>query len=321
LGCGCGKLPGALSLPATALCWLSFGPAVALARWSCAWGAERLRRHGLRAAHAPSVFEELAGVAGFALLGALLSAALRSAALGNVLGGAPLPALFLLGLATGILAPCTLGSIAFAASVHATLPTLAAGVLCSTGLFILPRAQHRPQMPAERGIAAQPLYAATALACALVAARGGAELVNPKLAPWMALGALIALRRALRTHARVPRGARVAVLVMLATALSAPAPAHDTTPAAAFDALIVGERVHLSAQLAGETHALLVRYAITCCRADAAPVAVRLDRARWLREGTWVAVEGTVTADAGGLLVHVLRAQVIAPPADPFLYR
>jgi hypothetical protein len=324
LGCGCGKLPGALSLPATALCVLSFGPAVALLRWSCALGVARLRPHGASALHARSLFEELSAVAGPALLGALLTTALRSAVFGNVLAAAPAPALFLTGVITGMLAPCTLGSIAFAASVHASMPALAAGVLCSTGLLALPRVgapQHQLQTPVKRGIAAQPLYAAMAIACASVALRGGATLVHPKLVPWIALGALVAARRALCAQARVPRSASIAVFAMLATALSANAPARENTPASAFDALVVGERVHLCAQVTGEPRATLVRYAITCCRADAAPVAVRLDRALSVRAGTWVALDGTVVADAGGRLVHVVEVRPIRPPADPFLYR
>jgi hypothetical protein len=324
LGCGCGKLPGALSLPATALCWFSFGPAVALGRWSAAFsGVALFRRHGVSNEHEPRVFEQLTAVAGFSLLGALMSAALRSAMFGDVLAAAPAPALFLIGVTTGMLAPCTLGSIAFAASVHATMPALAGGVLWSTGLFALPlpRAQHDPQTPVERGIAARPLYAAMALACAGVAVRGGAALVHPKLAPWVALGALVAARRALFTRARVPPATAIAVLAMLGTAVSANTSARENAPATAFDALVVGERVHLSAQLAGQTRATLVRYAITCCRADAAPIAVRLDRTLSFRSGTWVAVDGTVVADAGGALVHVLRVRLISAPPDPFLYR
>jgi uncharacterized membrane protein YcgQ (UPF0703/DUF1980 family) len=64
-----------------------------------------------------------------------------------------------------------------------------------------------------------------------------------------------------------------------------------------------------------------VRYAVTCCRADAAPIAVRLDRSLAQPAGTWVAVEGTVAADSSGLMVHVARARTIAAPPDPFLYR
>lgn len=269
------------------------------------------------------MLEELSAVAGFALVGALVTTALRSALLGDALTAAPMPIVFLLGVATGMLASCTLGSIAFAASVHSAAPALAGGVLCSAGVFALharwaPNAAHHEL---HHSVAARPLYGAMALACAIVAARGGATLVHPKLVLWIALGAALASLNAFRTDARTRRSTTLPVLLMLAAALSPNAAVQHNAPAAAFDTLVLGERVRLSAQIAGGARTTLVRYAITCCRADAAPVAVRLDRVLGPPPGSWVTVDGTVGADSGGLVVHVTGARAIPPPADPFLYR
>ncbi len=65
----------------------------------------------------------------------------------------------------------------------------------------------------------------------------------------------------------------------------------------------------------------LVRYAITCCRADATPVGIRLDRPIDRPDGTWIEADGVVAADARGLLLSVRTAREVSVPADPFLYR
>src|SRR5262249_28753859 len=57
LGCGCGRGPGARSLPAAAAAWLLFGPVVALARVSAAvLVAQLLRRRLGNDAHAHPSF-------------------------------------------------------------------------------------------------------------------------------------------------------------------------------------------------------------------------------------------------------------------------
>ncbi|MGC2407270.1 MAG: hypothetical protein WA431_12750 [Candidatus Cybelea sp.] len=65
----------------------------------------------------------------------------------------------------------------------------------------------------------------------------------------------------------------------------------------------------------------MVRYAITCCRADAAPVAVRLDRTPRFPAGTWLRVEGSVENVNGELRLITTRIERITPPTDPFIYR
>jgi uncharacterized membrane protein YcgQ (UPF0703/DUF1980 family) len=65
----------------------------------------------------------------------------------------------------------------------------------------------------------------------------------------------------------------------------------------------------------------LVRYAITCCRADATPVGIRLDRAIDRPEGTWIEADGVVATDMRGVVLRVKSANIAPMPSDPFLYR
>lgn len=86
--------------------------------------------------------------------------------------------------------------------------------------------------------------------------------------------------------------------------------------------LFAGERLTFTGALDREgSSSAVVRYAITCCRADAAPVAVRIDRAPPYPNGTWLRVEGRVAQNAGNLRLVTEHAERVAPPADPFLYR
>lgn len=330
LGCGCGAgLPGGLSLPATVLCWISFGPVVAAVRWLGAFGSavHRSSRRGPKPpdahAHPPGILDELGTIAGWAFFGAALTTAVRCALVGGSLTALPVPLLFLIGLAVGALTTCTLGSVAFAAGIHATLPAVAYGVLCTAGMLTLTHKTPANQPGRCRGAYdVRFVYATIALACAIVAARGGATLVHPKLVPWIALGALLASTRVFRdAQVQTARSTQIAAVAMLATALTANAPLADESRATALDHLVVGERLRLSAQIAGASRTTLVRYAITCCRADAAPIAVRLNHPLALRTGSWVSVDGTVTSDAAGPLLRVTQARAIAPPADPFIYR
>ncbi|MGB8519230.1 MAG: hypothetical protein WCD38_03625, partial [Candidatus Tumulicola sp.] len=110
--------------------------------------------------------------------------------------------------------------------------------------------------------------------------------------------------------------------LMLAGALVAvPPPAYiatETTLAGAFP----GERVTFTGTLVRQSHAAaLVRYAITCCRADAAPVVVRLSKTPAFGAGTWLRADGNVAIVAGEPQLVARRIDRIAPPADPFTYR
>jgi uncharacterized membrane protein YcgQ (UPF0703/DUF1980 family) len=109
---------------------------------------------------------------------------------------------------------------------------------------------------------------------------------------------------------------------MLAATLGhAPPPAYyvtETTLAQAY----AGEAVDFRGALADSgTHQALVRYAITCCRADAQPVGVELERPLREPPGTWLHARGTLAQLDGRFLLRVQRYERIPAPADPFVYR
>jgi uncharacterized membrane protein YcgQ (UPF0703/DUF1980 family) len=63
-----------------------------------------------------------------------------------------------------------------------------------------------------------------------------------------------------------------------------------------------------------------VRYAITCCRADAAPIAVRLERPPAYAAGTWLRVDGIMEDRGGAMQLKTRRVDRVAAPNDPFVY-
>ena len=118
------------------------------------------------------------------------------------------------------------------------------------------------------------------------------------------------------------------VRAMLAPALAfaiaiagAPPPDYRATPTTLADAF-PRERLSFTGVVARTgKDTSLVRYAITCCRADAAPIAVLLAASPPSRTGTWLDADGTLVPVNGSLRLRVERAKAVAPPSDPFLYR
>jgi uncharacterized membrane protein YcgQ (UPF0703/DUF1980 family) len=94
--------------------------------------------------------------------------------------------------------------------------------------------------------------------------------------------------------------------------------ATETTLSDAF----AGERVDFTGVLTrtGDA-ATLVRYAITCCRADAAPVVIRLLDAPPAAAHGWMHARGVLVAREDDLRLRADALTPIAPPADPFVYR
>lgn len=85
--------------------------------------------------------------------------------------------------------------------------------------------------------------------------------------------------------------------------------------------LFAGERLSFTGALVrGAGSSAVVRYAITCCRADAAPIAVRLERAPPYTTGTWLRVDGVLEDRAGAIELKAERIARVAAPGDPFLY-
>lgn len=321
LGCGCGEGPSARSLPAAAATWLLFGPSVAVARYVAALLVDRLlrcRAKGLATLPATSagLLDQLAAllpaaiVAGAAMqFASMLSPQRLAPAIDAVLGAS-------LGFTA---APCGLGVVAVAGALRVRAPIAAAAFLCVAGIVDL-----RALRPARHCSIDHDAfgYALLAVALAIVAWRRGDALVHPAFTGVLACSAVAAAICAAAYRQHRCSAARVAPAVMLIGALvGAPAPQYRASETTLTD-LFAGEHLTFTGALArsGGT-ATIVRYAITCCRADAAPVAVRLDRPPPDPAGTWLRAAGTIEDSGGEFRLRVTSIQRIVPPTDPFIYR
>jgi hypothetical protein len=218
-----------------------------------------------------------------------------------------------------VMAPCALGGVGFAAALRTVTPAAAAGFLSIAGIVDV-RAWIRRKTPEHAHDALA--YAMLALACAIVAAHNGGGLLNPKLALALWPCAAAAVYGAYRFRSEGCARLRIAPAIMLAGAfLAAPLPeyhATETTLGGAF----AGERVDFTGLLTrtGDA-ATLVRYAITCCRADAAPIVVRLLIAPPRGLHGWMHARGVMVAQGSGLRLEAACLESVGAPADPFVYR
>jgi hypothetical protein len=320
LGCGCGGGPSARSLPSAAATWLVFGPIVALVRYAAALLAARLLYPGLRREHGEDddahLLGELAAVLPAALVAAVATqgfAAFDPARISPIASA-------LLGAALGFTAaPCGLGSVAIAGALRLRAPIAAAAFLCVAGIVDV-RAlwRTRPHPVGHDAFA----YVVLALALAIVASRNGGALVHPRFAPLLAFCSCAAFLCAVVYRRCRSAGARAAPVLMLVGALlGAPPPQYHATETTLAD-LFAGEHLTFTGALERKGGAsAVVRYAITCCRADAAPVAVRLDRALPYAEGTWLRVDGRVERAANDFRLVPTSIERVPAPADPFIYR
>ncbi len=317
LGCGCAGGPSALSLPAAAAAWLLFGPLVAVGRYAAALTMARaLRRWRRGDGETPDLLAELS---------AMLPAALIAGAAAQLLARVDVSRLTpvesaLIGAALGFAAPCGIGAIAVAGALRAHAPVVAVSFLCIAGIadaraLRLTRAHVYPQHDVMA-------YALLATALTVVASRRGDALVHPAFcgALWLcaaaAWGAAVVYRR--RQHV----AARVAPGLMLAAALAAaPSPVYRATETT-MTGVFAGERLTFAGVFScGRTQCALERYAITCCRADAAPIAVRVDGVSRALAGSWLRVDGRIERAGDDLQLVPQRVERIAPPLDPFVYR
>jgi hypothetical protein len=311
-GCGCGAGSSARSIPAALATAALFGPLVATARVASASITARI----LSARdHAESdVLGELINL----VPSALLAAAIMLLAPMLPLHSAHPLLLWLAGALLGIFAsPCALGGVALAAALRASAPFAAAGILCTAG--VLPQFR----LPHAHRIVHDPLaYLLLAASCAIVAARHGGALVHPRLTIPLALCASYCAIQAWRYRACAGLAARpIAAAALAIIIIGAPQPVYHATETTLADAF-PGEHIDFTG-VAVNDHArsLLVRYAITCCRADAAPVALVLDRDLSRDDGRWLRARGTIEADGSALILHVAELSPVAPPSDPFVYR
>jgi hypothetical protein len=321
LGCGCGRGPSARSLPAAAATWLLFGPIVALLRLfaasAVAYALERNHRCTAHTQTPTHLLAELATLFPAALLAGAsiqLFAGIDPARMGplaQTIAGA------LLGFSA---APCGLGAVTLAGALHARAPLASAAFLCVAGILDLRalRIARSRNAPERDGFA----YALLAAALGIVALRRGDALVHPAIAPALGFCAIVALAAAFRYRRCLTPAARLAPGLMLIGALAGAPPPQYSATETTLTALFPGERLAFTGALSrGGGNDALVRYAITCCRADAAPVAVRLEGALPYAAGTWLRVEGAIARVNGELRLHPQRVEEIAPPSDPFIYR
>jgi hypothetical protein len=326
-GCGCAtrRVPGALALPAIALAALAFGPAVAVGRTMAAvaiWWVRRRQavpaanRHDAPGMEPPDIFAQLALVGTSAFVASLAVAAL--AATGTKL---PSAGLIIAGALVGAVVPCAAAGVAIAAAFSHSAPAASVGALCTAGLLSLPlaTAQRRTPRTTQRPVPLSGLLLATALGG--LAYNGPSGLVSPRLLVPIALASICAIWR-LRTWRAAGRASILVPAAMLAMLLlHVPPPVYRADPAGLRDTF-PGERLAFAGAVRhGRNVTMLVRYAITCCRIDATPVAVTLDRTLAIADGGWIAASGTVVrGEDGRPLLHVEAVRAIAPPADPFFY-
>ncbi len=331
--CGCGALPGALALPAVALCWLTFGPVVALLRIAgAATGLALHRPASVRAARTcPDPPAELEAIAFAAFASALACEALRIAS--PHAGPLESTLLFAAGALAGIVSPCASAAVATSAGLRGTSAAAAAGLLVTAGILppgFLRSTLGRCRLPWPRDNALPTRgngrinYALLGFACAVLVARGAGGFVHPRLLPAIALAAATCLYLSLRRDDALRTSASIALPLALAGALVAgsPLPRSEVDATNLSDAY-PGASVRFTgtAQSRGN-RSMLVRYAITCCRADASPLALRTERRLEVRDGTWIEASGTIERDSRGeLVLRTEKWRETVPPADPFMYR
>ncbi len=314
LGCGCGAGPSARSLPAFAAAWIVFGPLVAAARLGGAIAIAKLTRKSSCERHDDSVLGAVRAIVPFAIGGAALLPLLPAIA------GTHAPVFIvatIAALTAFVTSPCALGTVGLATIARGIAPAAAAGFLCVAGIFDLRAWSRAPQRHAGHdGIA----YALAFAACALTAIRGGGSLVNPRFTPalWICAIAFVYLAHRYRSHATP--ALRIGPVIMLAgCVLGAPAPTYHATQTTLADAS-PGEPIDFTgAVVRSGKKTALVRYAISCCRADAAPIVVRLESAA-PRTG-WAHARGTLVLQGGELRLRAATIEAVAAPADPFVYR
>jgi len=335
-GCGCagGRLPGALSLAATALAWLAFGPAVALGRLAAGLAiAVIARRHepvraDAAAPRAGEAIEELAALVPPAFGASLAAQALTAHAAALHAGGVAGNCLaFGAGLLLGTVVPCATAGVAIAAALAGPLPPAAWGLLVTAGLLGLTptrgaQRDHRTRAAqgAPRNRVASLLLAAALTALAL---RGPSGLVSPRLLPLALPAAALAMLRLRAGGASAASGAALAPALMAGALLAgSPAPLYRVDATEAAVAFPGARLAFTGVALAAGRATVVERFAIACCRIDASPVSVTLDTRLLVPDGTWLTVEGTIVrAPGGGPVLHTSAWRRAQQPADPFIYR
>lgn len=320
LGCGCGRGPSALSIPAAAATWLVFGPAVAIARYAAAMFVAHLLRRSAEHDRPPEhkAFGALGELAALVPTAAIAGVAVQVGGALDLHRLSPAAAA-LVGAVLGFAAaPCGLAAVALGGALEVRAPVAAGTFLCIAGIVDVRALAGRSRPGSNDALA----YLLLAPACAIVATRGGGALVHPAFTAALGLCACVAwIGAALYRHSRCPSARYAPALMLIGVLAGAPAPQYYATETTLAD-LFTGEHVTFTGALVRHGGAsAVVRYAITCCRADAAPVALRLDRAPPYRAGTWLRVDGRIQNAGSGFDLVARSVTPVAPPADPFVYR
>jgi hypothetical protein len=309
LGCGCDGGPSARSAPAALLTALAFGPAVALARVVAALAVARLFPRHVHADAEP--LGDIVRLVPSALLAGTVSTFAPALDLAHRGIACQLGAGAVLGF---VVSPCALGGVALAMALRSQSGLASNAVLCVAGIADLNVWLPRPC--SERGD--RFAYLGIAAACAIVAVEHGAMLVHPRWSIALAAASVLAAAFAMRARHVYTLARIVAASLVLTTVIGAPAPAvtlTETTLAGAFP----GARIDFTgAVMRAHGATSLVRYAITCCRADARPIVLRIDAAHVA--ATWVRARGIVALHDESLILEPERITPIAPPSDPFVY-
>lgn len=316
VGCGCEEGPGARSIPAAVATAILFGPAAAIGRFGAATAVAAMRPGHADHRHATTLLGDLYALAPSAGFAALL----MNVAPNAHIAAQPAMIQLALGLTLGFFAsPCALGSVAIASALRAQSPLAAGAYLCVAGIADLRVWRTVPMRRVSGDAIGYALLGAAAIA---VAARSGAALVHPHVALALAFST-----PALMAYAYLARGERAAqsrwvpAAILVALVFGAPAPAYHATETTLADAF-AGEHLDFTGALVcSHARCALVRYAITCCRADAQPVAVSLAYAHGFASGTWLHATGKLAERNGALFLLPERISVVGPPSDPFVYR
>jgi hypothetical protein len=316
---------------------------------------------GTAATRAPDAFAELLALAPGAAIATLLAAVVATHAPEVSATPAGRAAAFVAGLLLGCAAPCGTAAVAIAAAFAPHLACAAAGVLVTGGIvprsdYLRPAARClrsvarclRSMDRGRRCVDRDPLSMARcppsrspgcvpnddtragwgsvvarsslAMALATLAVSGPSGFINPRLVP-LAGGAAVVALAGLRRRTAARGGVLVPAMLFLALAVRSPEPSYVASETQLDDAF-AGERVAFTgvAHRQGAT-TILQRFAITCCRADASPLSVRITSALAVPDGSWISARGTLESMPGGLAMHANQWRRIEPPADPFVYR
>jgi hypothetical protein len=318
-GCGCARGPSARSIPAAVAAALLFGPLVALGRVACACAVARIFESDPAAHHGDtrgfsSVASEVQALAPTAFIAAGISALLPQLTvhLRSPLGAAGI------GVLLGLFAtPCALGNVAIAAALRTQLPLASAAYLCIAGI-----ADAGVWLRRNTACARHDAFAYLLLAIASALGSRSSGLVHPHVAIALAPAAVLFIFAAWkyrREHHAQLRWTPALLLCALVT--GAPAPVYtatETTLSGAFP----GERLDFTGvTVPSQDGIALVRYAITCCRADAQPVAIALASTHALAPHRWARARGVVVRRGDELVLDATAVDLISPPSDPFVYR